>query len=424
LSAPVFVVPGLAANTLVLPLGYGRPHGGRVARGAGFNAYALRPVSLDGPAGGAVVRADAALPGWIPGGTIARTGGRRRLATTQDHHIVDTIGLKGLAERVPVLVREGTLSEYRERPDFAQHLGAEHPPLVSLWKEWEYQGHKWGMAIDLTACIGCSACVVACTAENNVPVVGKQRVEEGREMHWLRVDRYFRGPAEEPAVAFQPMACVHCENAPCEQVCPVAATVHDAEGLNVMVYNRCIGTRYCSNNCPWKVRRFNFFNYRKNYTPTQKMVMNPEVTVRSRGVMEKCTYCLQRIESARITAKNENRALRDGDVTPACAQTCPTQAIVFGDLNDPQSRAAKLHRSPRAYSTLAELNTKARTAYLARLRNPGGPEGVPGGFAPASPGHHGAPGGHGAPGEHGAPGGNGAPGDHGAPDEHGGRHDG
>jgi molybdopterin-containing oxidoreductase family iron-sulfur binding subunit len=359
LRLPAYIVPGIAAGTVALHLGYGRSAPGKVARGAGFNVYPLR--------------ASAGL--WSAGGaTLRRAGGSHPLATTQDHHIIDKIGVRGEAERVPVLVREATLGEYREHPEFAQHA-VHHPPLVSLWQEHEYKGHRWGMAIDLSACNGCSACVVACTAENNIPVVGKQRVLQGREMHWIRIDRYFRGEAGAPEVAFQPTACVHCENAPCEQVCPVAATVHDREGLNVMVYNRCIGTRYCSNNCPYKVRRFNFFNYRKDYSATEKMAMNPEVTVRSRGVMEKCNYCMQRIEAARIAAKNERREVRDGEIAPACAQTCPTQAIVFGDLNDPKSRVARLRADPRSYATLAELNVKPRTQYLAKLRNQAGAEG-------------------------------------------------
>jgi MoCo/4Fe-4S cofactor protein with predicted Tat translocation signal len=372
LEMPAYVLPGHAEGSITLSLGYGRGRlAGRVAEGTGFDVNRLRP---------------AASPWIVSGAKVTATGGHYPLATTQDHHAIRSkVGDQARAERVDVLVREATVAHYRAHPDFAKHA-VHHLPLLSLWQEHKYDaGHRWAMAIDLNKCIGCGACIVACQAENNVPVVGKDEVRRGREMHWLRVDRYFKGEPQSPQVVHQPVACHHCENAPCEQVCPVAATVHSSEGLNDMVYNRCIGTRYCSNNCPYKVRRFNWFNNWpltgrtsvsgwKALSKTEQMVFNPEVTVRSRGVMEKCTYCVQRISAAKIAARNEGRAIADGEITPACAQACPTGAIVFGDLNDPNSRVTELHKSDRAYAMLAELNIKPRTLYLAKLRNP--PDGL------------------------------------------------
>ena len=284
------------------------------------------------------------------------------------------MGFEGRQRRLDKLVREGSLAEFVAKPSFAKEKD-EHPPLESLWKEASYEtGHKWGMSIDLNTCTGCNTCTIACQSENNIPVVGKEQVIRSREMHWIRIDRYFSGDTKSPTVMHQPVACVQCENAPCEQVCPVGATMHSQEGLNDMVYNRCIGTRYCSNNCPYKVRRFNFFNYHKKLEKSEnnvlKMVYNPEVTVRARGVMEKCTYCIQRIQSTKIVAKNERREIRDGEIKTACQQACPSNSIVFGDLNDKNSAVAQAHQSPRVYSLLEELNTKPRTVYLGRIRNP------------------------------------------------------
>lgn len=344
-QAPVLLVPGHADDVVTISLGYGRWRTGRVGSGTGFNAYALRTSE--------------AL--WVGHDLELRpTGARYPLAVTQNHH-----ALEGRP-----LVRAGTLQQYLEQPQFVQAMGAPPQPQETLYPLYKYDGYAWGMAIDLTTCIGCNACVVACQAENNIPIVGKTEVLRGREMHWIRIDTYYQGAAQNPAVVHEPMLCVHCEHAPCEVVCPTYATVHDEEGLNNMVYNRCIGTRYCSNNCPYKVRRFNFFQYADYNAPSLKLLSNPEVTVRSRGVMEKCTYCIQRIQSARIQAKIQDRSIRDGEVVTACQAACPTGSIVFGNLNDPTSRVNLHKASPLNFGVLEELNTRPRTTYLAHLRNP------------------------------------------------------
>ncbi len=339
LKAPVFILPGQAPDCITLPLGFGRTAGG-LGSGVGFDAYRLR-------------RAD--IPWTAEISSVSKTGETLRLATIQ------------MEDRVQGrdLIREATLDEFNKNPDA---IIAKHKP-ESLYPDFNYPDRAWAMAVDLNSCIGCQACVIACQAENNVPVVGKDQVLAQRIMHWLRIDRYYSGPADTPEVAFEPMPCMHCENAPCEVVCPVHATVHDHEGLNLMVYNRCVGTRFCSNNCPYKVRRFNFYAYTdRDERPPQSW--NPEVTVRDRGVMEKCTYCIQRIRTTQIAADRDGREIADGEIVTACQQSCPTQAIIFGDRNKHDSAVAKRKASPLDYTLLEDLNTRPRTSYSALIRNP------------------------------------------------------
>ncbi|HUG53666.1 MAG TPA: TAT-variant-translocated molybdopterin oxidoreductase [Vicinamibacteria bacterium] len=368
-QAPALILPGHPDESVTVHFGYGRRRTGQVGTGAGFDAFRLR--TSDAP--------------WFGGGLeVSKTGEKYTLAVTQDHWSM---------EGRPIVAAAG-LEEYRANPDFAREA-VHHPPKdLSLYPEFRYEGHAWGMAIDLNACVGCNACVVACQSENSIPVVGKEQVAMNREMHWLRIDRYYSGPPDNPATYHQPMMCVHCEKAPCEPVCPVAATVHSDEGLNDMVYNRCVGTRYCSNNCPYKVRRFNFFLYADWETTSLKLMRNPDVTVRSRGVMEKCTYCVQRINQAKMAATTEGRKVRDGDIVTACQGACPGRAIVFGDINDPQSAVARLKAEPRAYGVLADLNTRPRTSHLGAVRNPNPELPRPGGDP--RPGGHGGvlPAGH------------------------------
>ncbi len=339
LKAPVWILPGQAEDAVTIHLGYGRQRAGRVGNKIGFNAYLLRSSNAMWNAEGL---------------SITKVSGHYPIATTQDHHAMEGRDI----------VRSFSLEEYLRHPPEGKH-----EELTSMYPPHEYKGYAWGMAIDLNSCVACNACVVACVAENNIPIVGKSEVKRGREMHWLRIDRYFEGPPDSPKIHHQPLPCMHCENAPCELVCPVNATVHSSEGLNDMVYNRCVGTRYCSNNCPYKVRRFNFFLYSDLKTPSIQLGRNPDVTVRTRGVMEKCTYCVQRINLARIDAKREDRKIRDGEILTACQQACPADAIVFGDINDKESKVAKLKADQLNYGLLAELNTKPRTTYLANIRN-------------------------------------------------------
>jgi MoCo/4Fe-4S cofactor protein with predicted Tat translocation signal len=344
LRAPIWIVPGHAEECVTVHLGYGRTRAGKVGTNTGFNAYAIRTAEA---------------PYYGAGLEIRKVGSQYPLACTQFHHNMEGRDF----------VRAATLEAYRKDPNFAQ-IEHHHEAEGSLYPGFKYEGYAWGMAIDVNACIGCNACVAACQAENNIPIVGKTEVTRGREMHWLRIDRYYKGSPENPETYNQPVPCMHCENAPCELVCPVGATNHSHEGLNDMVYNRCVGTRYCSNNCPYKVRRFNFLEYSDFETPSLKPLRNPDVTVRSRGVMEKCTYCVQRINAAKIEAEKQNRQVRDGEIQTACQAVCPTQAIVFGDINNRESVVAKLKSDSLNYGLLTELNTRPRTTYLAKLKNP------------------------------------------------------
>jgi MoCo/4Fe-4S cofactor protein with predicted Tat translocation signal len=339
-----WILPGQADDCVMVHLGYGRTRAGRVGTRLGFNANTIRTTDA---------------PWQARGATLRKIGEEYAVACTQFHQVMEGRDL----------IRAGTVDQYRRDPEFL-HGKEKNEHEGSLYPGFKYDGNAWGMAIDLNSCIGCNACVVACVAENNIPVIGKKEVMRGREMHWLRIDRYYKGARDNPEMYHQPVPCMQCENAPCELVCPTHATTHSEDGLNDMTYNRCVGTRYCSNNCPYKVRRFNFFQYQDFTTPSLKLMRNPDVTVRSLGVMEKCTYCVQRIRHAQIEARKENRAIPDGEIATACEQACPAQAIVFGDINDPNSRVTKLKSSSLNYGLLTELNTRPRTTYLARLKNP------------------------------------------------------
>jgi MoCo/4Fe-4S cofactor protein with predicted Tat translocation signal len=349
IEIPVWVQAGHPDNSVTVFFGYGRTRAGRAGTGAGVNVYPLRTSSS---------------PWFASGLQIRNTGRKYKLATTQGQQTMETpVGARPL-------VREATLEEYKQHPRFA--LEEKPPREQSLYPGFDYKDepYAWGMVIDLNACVGCNTCIIACQSENNIPVVGKEQVVRGRHMHWLRVDAYYQGDRANPRAFFQPVPCMQCENAPCEVVCPVGATVHSSEGLNDMVYNRCVGTRYCSNNCPYKVRRFNFLLFQDWDTPQYKLMRNPDVTVRSRGVMEKCTYCIQRITQHRIDAERADRRIGDGELQTACQQACPANAIVFGNINDRNSRVSQLKNSPLNYGLLDDLNTRPRTTYLAEVRNP------------------------------------------------------
>ena len=367
-KAPVIAAPGHPDNSITVYLGYGREFAGRVGSGAGFNAYLVRSTAAP----------------FYATGSISKVDGKWGIAITKSHYqdhrgpnltehgnqnwsleAVEALGPRGI-------VRYANLDDFKANPNFAHEGEGHDTPDVntSMFPNWQYPGNKWGLSIDMNSCTGCNACIVSCYAENNIAVVGKQQVRIGRNMQWLRIDTYFEGDLASPRAHFQPMTCQHCENAPCEQVCPVGATVHTPEGLNTMVYNRCVGTRYCSNNCPYKVRRFNFLLYSDYETESLKLMRNPDVTVRSRGVMEKCSYCVQRINAAKIEADKENRPIRDGEIVTACQQACPAKVITFGNYNDKNSKLAKLDQDKRTYQVIADQNARPRTRYIAEVLNP------------------------------------------------------
>jgi MoCo/4Fe-4S cofactor protein with predicted Tat translocation signal len=345
----IWIQAGHPDNSITVFLGYGRTRAGRIGTGTGFDVYPMRTSQT---------------PWFADGAKLRATGDVYQLASTQGYQTMET----PVGERP--LVQERSLEEYKKEPNFAKE--GEPPQDLTLYKPFDYskETYSWGMAIDLNSCVGCNNCIVACQSENNIAVVGKEQTLKGRHMHWLRVDAYYNGPRDNPKGFFQPVPCMQCENAPCELVCPVQATIHSSEGLNDMVYNRCVGTRYCSNNCPYKVRRFNFLLFQDWETPQFKLMRNPDVTIRSRGVMEKCTYCVQRISERRIDAERADSTIKEGDLQTACQQSCPANAIVFGNLNDPNSQVNKWKAQARNYSLLGELNTRPRTTYLAEIRNP------------------------------------------------------
>ncbi len=360
-KAGIFIVPGAADNSVTVHLGYGRSQGGKIGTGPGFNANLLRTAAA----------------AWVASGLqMTKTGQTFAFASVQHQYSIDFEGHPtDFASETAFrrdLVQIGTLEDFKKNPAFAQNESNQVDYQgSSLYPRFNYDGYAWGMSIDLNRCVGCNACVVACQSENNISVVGKDQVARGRSMHWIRIDTYFRGNLDNPEVYYEPLPCMQCENAPCEYVCPVGATTHSPEGLNDMTYNRCVGTRYCSNNCPYKVRRFNFYLYADYDTPSLFGLRNPNVTVRSRGVMEKCTYCVQRINAAKIRSEVEgNRTIVDGEILTACQQACPAEAIVFGNINDPHSRVSQLKAQTRNYGLLTDLNTRPRTTYLARVRNP------------------------------------------------------
>jgi molybdopterin-containing oxidoreductase family iron-sulfur binding subunit len=382
------ILPGQADGTVILPLGYGRVNSGKIGDDIGFDTYKVRPQGQY----------------RIDGASAVKVNKSYKLAIVIDHHLIDAHGMAGRETRVGkggksgLLIRETNYEGFKKDKHYFRRDDDGGVNIQLFEAPMQFNSpHAWGMSIDMNTCTGCNACVIACQAENNIPIVGKEEVLNRRIMHWLRIDRYYKGDVNDPDVVHMPMMCVHCETAPCEQVCPVAATNHDAEGLNVMVYNRCVGTRYCSNNCPYKVRVFNFFDFhskdpRGHYIPfldmpdkqpeeqvdkLKRMVFNPEVTVRMRGVMEKCSYCSHRIQDAKIHAevehaqgKRESELVQDGEIATACEAACPTHAIVFGNLNDPESRVSKLQKRNRSYRTLNDMNLRERTLHMGLVRNP------------------------------------------------------